>query len=132
KFKSFAFVASATEEAQTALARLQSTYGVHDPDEADVVVALGGDGFMLETLHRYLGKFKPIFGMNCGTVGFLMNRYDENDLPARLAAAHRERLHPLVMNAKTVSGETQRAHAINDVSLLRETRQAAKIGIRVD
>ena len=132
KLKSFAFVASPAEEAQTALARLQSLYGTHNPDETDIVVALGGDGFMLETLHRYLGSFKPIFGMNCGTVGFLMNRYDENDLPTRLAAAHRERLHPLLMTARTVDGETHRAHAINEVSLLREKRQAAKIGIRID
>ena len=132
KFHSFAFVASPTEDAQTALGRLQSLYGANDPDEADIVVALGGDGFMLETLHRYLGHYKPIFGMNCGTVGFLMNRYDETNLPARLAAAHRERLHPLVMTARTVSGQTERAHAINEVSLLREKRQAAKIGIRVD
>src|SRR5215471_1355539 len=102
KAKSFAFVASPTEEAQTALARLQSIYGASDPDEADVVVALGGDGFMLETLHRYLGRYKPIFGMNCGTVGFLMNRYDENELPTRLMAAHRERVHPLLMTARTV------------------------------
>jgi len=132
KFHSFAFVASPTEDAQTALGRLQSLYGANDPDEADIVVALGGDGFMLETLHRYLGHYKPIFGMNCGTVGFLMNRYDETNLPARLAAAHRERVHPLVMTARTVSGQTERAHAINEVSLLREKRQAAKIGIRVD
>jgi NAD+ kinase len=132
KTKTFAFTAAATDEAQSALGRLQAAYGTRDPGEADIVVALGGDGFMLETLHRYLGRYKPIFGMNCGTVGFLMNRYDEADLPARLAAAHRERLHPLLMIAKTVTGESHRAHAINEVSLLRETRQAAKIGIRVD
>ena len=132
KAKSFAFVAAATDEAQTALGRLQKAYGEHDPDKADIVVALGGDGFMLETLHRFTDRAVPIFGMNCGTVGFLMNRYNEEGLPERLASAHKERLHPLLMVAKTMGGKTVRAHAINEVSLLRQTRQAAKIGIRVD
>jgi NAD+ kinase len=132
KAKSFAFVAAATEEAQTALGRLQKAYGPHDPDKADIVVALGGDGFMLETLHRFIDRAVPIFGMNCGTIGFLMNRYNEEGLPERLASAHKERLHPLLMVAKTMGGKTVRAHAINEVSLLRQTRQAAKIGIRVD
>jgi NAD+ kinase len=132
KAKSFAFVAAATEEAQAALIRLQKTYGKHDPEQADIVVALGGDGFMLETLHRFIERAVPIFGMNCGTVGFLMNRYDEHDLGERLMGAHREKLHPLLMVAKTVKGKTERAHAINEVSLLRQTRQATKIGIRVD
>jgi len=132
KPKQFAFVAAATDEAQDALQRLQKTYGAVDPENADIVVALGGDGFMLETLHRFMRQEMPIFGMNCGTVGFLMNRYDESDLPERLASAHKERLHPLLMVAKTAQGKTARAHAINEVSLLRETRQAAKIGIRVD
>ncbi|MGH6930669.1 MAG: NAD kinase [Dongiaceae bacterium] len=132
KPKRFAFVAAATEEAQAALRRLQKAYGTEDPEDADIVVALGGDGFMLETLHRFMSRGVPIFGMNCGTVGFLMNRYDEVELPERLANAHKERLHPLLMVAKTVQGKTLRAHAINEVSLLRETRQAAKIGIRVD
>lgn len=132
KPKRFAFVAAATEEAQEALRRLQQAYGTGDPEDADIVVALGGDGFMLETLHRFMSRGVPIFGMNCGTVGFLMNRYDEADLSARLTNAHKERLHPLLMIAKTVQGKTVRAHAINEVSLLRETRQTAKIGIRVD
>lgn len=132
KAKSFAFVAAATDEAQTALGRLQKAYGERDPDKADIVVALGGDGFMLETLHRFTDRAVPIFGMNCGTVGFLMNRYNEEGLPERLASAHKERLHPLLMVAKTMGGKTVRAHAINEVSLLRQTRQAAKIGIRVD
>jgi len=132
KAKSFAFVAAATDEARTALGRLQKAYGEHDPDEADIVVALGGDGFMLETLHRFMPRGVPIFGMNCGTVGFLMNRYNEDDLGERLANAHKERLHPLLMVAKTVEGKTVRAHAINEVSLTRQTRQASKIGIRVD
>jgi NAD+ kinase len=132
KSKRFAFVAAATDEAREAQRHLQRAYGTGDPENADIVVALGGDGFMLETLHRFMSREVPIFGMNCGTVGFLMNRYDEKDLPERLANAHKEQLHPLLMVAKTVRGKTVRAHAINEVSLLRETRQAAKIGIRVD
>lgn len=130
--KRFAFVAAATDDAQSALRRLQAAYRTGDPEKAEIVVALGGDGFMLETLHRFMARGVPIFGMNCGTVGFLMNRYDEKGLPERLARAHDEHLHPLLMVAKTVAGKTVRAHAINEVSLLRETRQAAKIGIRVD
>ena len=130
--KSFAFVAAPTDDAQQAIGRLQQTYGNHDPERAEIVVALGGDGFMLETLHRFMDRGVPIFGMNCGTVGFLMNRYDEQGLPARLAKAHKERLHPLLMIARTVTGKAVRAHAINEVALLRQTRQAAKIGIRVD
>ena len=95
------------------------------------MVALGGDGFMLETLHRFLDDGLPIFGMNCGTVGFLMNRYAEAGLPARIDAAQIVRLHPLLMIART-GRRVRRAHAINEVSLLRQTRQAAKIGIRID
>jgi NAD+ kinase len=132
KAKSFAFVAAATEEAQAALLRLRRIYGEHNPEQADIVVALGGDGFMLETLHRFMQRGVPIFGMNCGTVGFLMNRYNEDDLRERLANAHKERLHPLLMVTKTIEGKTVRAHAINEVSLTRQTRQASKIGIRVD
>ena len=132
KAKSFAFVAAATDEAQASLRRLRAAYGEQDPEQADIVVALGGDGFMLETLHRFMERAVPIFGMNCGTVGFLMNRYDERGLPERLAKTHKERLHPLLMVAKTAEGKTARAHAINEVSLTRQTRQAAKIGIRVD
>ena len=97
-----------------------------------MVVALGGDGFMLETLHRFLDDELPIFGMNCGTVGFLMNRYAEAGLPARIDTAHTVRLHPLLMIARTGRRRVHRAHAINEVSLLRQTRQAAKIGIRID
>jgi NAD+ kinase len=89
KAKSFALVAAATDEAQASLRRLQAAYGEQDPEQADIVVALGGDGFMLETLHRFIERAVPIFGMNCGTVGFLMNRYDERDLPERLARAHK-------------------------------------------
>ena len=130
--RTFAFVAAEADDAQAALARLRRQYGSTAPEQADVIVALGGDGFMLETLHKYLDRDVPIFGMNCGTVGFLMNRYGEAELPARLAVAQRVRLHPLAMTARTVAGREARALAINEVSLLRQTRQAAKIAIRVD
>ena len=83
----FALVASDTPEARDALERLQQRYGSTEVDQAEIVVALGGDGFMLETLHRFMSDGLPIYGMNCGTVGFLMNQYHEDDLPARLAAA---------------------------------------------
>ena len=127
-----AFVASETEEAQQALARLRARYGETDPDRADIIVALGGDGFMLETLHRYLKRAVPIYGMNCGTVGFLMNAYGEIDLPARLVRAEEVILHPLTMAAHTKSGETVEALAINEVSLLRQGRQAAKLRVSID
>ncbi len=129
---SFAFVASETDEAGDALARLRARYGGTGPEDADVIVALGGDGFVLETLHRYLHRGVPIYGMNCGTVGFLMNAYSEDDLPARLARAKQVVLHPLSMIACGAEGDTTAALAINEVSLLRQSRQAAKLRISVD
>ena len=128
----FALVASDTPEACKALARLKQLYGSTKVEDADVVVALGGDGFMLESLHRVMGRGVPIYGMNCGTVGFLMNQYHEDDLPERVAQAEQATLHPLRMAADCVDGRTSEAIAINEVSLLRESRQAAKIGIAVD
>jgi NAD+ kinase len=130
--QSIAFAAADTREAQEALGRLMARYEHVPPERADVIVALGGDGFMLETLHRYLHRGVPIYGMNCGTVGFLMNEYREDDLPQRLSQASAVSLHPLHMTAHTVKGETVEALAINEVSLLRESRQAAKIGISID
>jgi NAD+ kinase len=127
-----AFLAAENDEARRALVNLQERYGHVSEDEADVIVALGGDGMMLETLHRFIERDKAIFGMNRGTVGFLMNQYQEDQLPARIAAAQRVELHPLAMTARTLAGEMVNARAINEVSLLRETRQAAKICVRVD
>lgn len=127
-----AFTASDRPEAQDACLRLQALYGKVPEEAADVVVALGGDGFMLEVLHRHLGSGIPIYGMNRGSVGFLMNDYAEDDLPARIAVAERAAIHPLVMNATDTRGVHSRALAINEVSLLRQTRQAAKLQIRVD
>jgi NAD+ kinase len=127
-----AFLAADNEEAQRALIRLQARYAHVPSEEADVIVALGGDGMMLETLHRFIEREVPIFGMNRGTVGFLMNQYQEEQLPARLAAAQRVDLHPLAMTARTIGGEIVQAKAINEVALLRETRQTAKIAIHID
>ncbi len=127
-----ALVASDTPEATAALKRLEKRYGGTKADDADIIVALGGDGFMLESLHRVMGSGKPIYGMNCGTVGFLMNQYHEDDLPQRVAEAEQATLHPLRMTVDCVNGETSEAIAVNEVSLLRESRQAAKVGIAVD
>ncbi len=127
-----AFVAADTEEARSARAQLVALYGDHAQAAADIVVALGGDGFMLESLHRTLGRDQPIYGMNCGTVGFLMNRWREEELLERLARAEPVRLHPLAMTALTHDGKAHQDIAFNEVSLLRQSRQAAKIRITVD
>jgi NAD+ kinase len=127
-----AFLASSAEEAQEARARLVSLYGDCEPEAADVIVALGGDGLMLQTLHRFMRGPKPIYGMNRGSVGFLMNDYSEADLPARLAAARPSIVHPLIMRTVDVHGGRAVSRAINDVSLLRQSSQAAKFRISVD
>lgn len=127
-----AFVAAQSELAQEALMRLRHRYGHTPPERADIIVALGGDGFMLETLHRFIAMNKPIYGMNRGTVGFLMNVYIEDGLPERLARAQKVNLHPLRMAAVNQAGEHLEAVAINEVSMLRETRQAAKVRISID
>lgn len=127
-----AFLASDSEKAQEALKRLEAHYGRTTVEQADVIVPLGGDGFMLESFHRYMPLRKPIYGMQRGSIGFLMNEYREENLPARVAAARGYELHPLRMRAKILSNGTTEALAINEVSLLRETRQAAKIRISVD
>jgi len=127
-----AFAASDRPEAAAARERLIELYGSADPATADVIVALGGDGFMLETLHANLQRRTPVFGMNRGSVGFLMNDYTESDLPARLATAGRAVIHPLQMEAWTEAGAVQSGLAINEVSLLRQTRQSAKLRITVD
>jgi len=130
--RNFALVSSDTPEAQEAKARLEARYGTASVDEADVIVALGGDGLMLESLHRFMERSVPIYGMNCGTVGFMMNQYGEDGLAERVAAAQQVTLHPLRMHADTAGGGKADALAINEVSLLRESRQAAKIGISID
>lgn len=127
-----AFVASDAELAQESLARLKARYASKSVEEADVIIALGGDGFMLQTLHANMERDIPIYGMNRGTVGFLMNDYAEDGLLERIAAAELTTLHPLRMQAHTSSGETVRLHAINEVSMLRQTRHAARLRIYVD
>ncbi len=126
------FTAAHSQGAAEARGRLVARYGDAPAKEADAIVALGGDGLMLETLHRVLGTTMPVYGMNCGSVGFLMNEYNEDDLPGRVARAHPAVLHPLRMHAVTASGVVEEAMALNEVSLLRQARQAAKIRISVD
>jgi len=127
-----AFVASNAPVAQTARAALIGRYGNVLPEEADVIVALGGDGFMLHTLHDTQTLSAPVYGMNRGTVGFLMNTYSESDLIERLAAAEEETLNPLAMRATCVDVSVHQALAINEVSLLRAGPQAAKLRIKID
>ena len=127
-----AFVASPAPDAQDTLQRLRKRYGETAPEKADVIVALGGDGLMLQAMHEYLKRGVPFYGMHLGSVGFLMNDYNENGLPERIAKAEPARIHPLRMRASVRGGGTAEALAINEVSLLRETRQAAKLKITVD
>jgi NAD+ kinase len=127
-----AFVASPMTEAQEAHARLTKRYGNTAADDADVIVALGGDGLMLQTLHRFMTSGKPIYGMHRGTVGFLMNDFHEENLPARLAAAETTLIHPLLMSAVDANGQRHEAHAINEVSVFRQTYQAARLRILID
>ncbi|MBW8815613.1 MAG: NAD kinase [Caulobacterales bacterium] len=126
------FMASNRPEAQEGRDKLVARYGDAGLDNAQVVVALGGDGFMLETVHELMGHDKPIYGMNRGSVGFLMNEYSEDDLLGRINAAEQAVIHPLRMQAVDVNGQTHEALAFNEVSLLRTTRQAAKLRISVD
>jgi len=132
RYDRIAFVASASAEAQTALKQLTGLYGNYDPATADVVVALGGDGLMLQTLHQQMRTGKPIYGMHRGTVGFLMNEFSTHDLHARLAAAKESVIHPLLMRATDVHGVVHVHHAINEVALFRQTHQAARLRILID
>ncbi len=132
KFKTIAIAAGGGDEAQKALASLGGRYQTVAPADADIVVALGGDGFMLESLHRHMERQKPIYGMNRGSIGFLMNAYSEDGLLERLAAAEPVEVHPLRMTAMDTAGNEHKALAINEVSLLRQTRLAAKLRIEID
>lgn len=125
------FVATAVPEAQSALASLRQQYDDAGPEDADVIIALGGDGFMLQTLHAFLGQGKPIYGMNLGSVGFLMNEYSEERLRERLNSAERAEIFPLRMRAMSAVSFVD-GLAFNEVSLLRQTRQATKLRILVD
>lgn len=126
------FTASKAPAAQSALARLTARYGQTDLRRASVVVALGGDGFMLETLHAQSGRDLPVYGMNCGTIGFLMNAYIDDGLPERLQLAEEALLNPLSMQAENVRGKVTNALAVNEVSLLRQGPQAARLRVSID
>jgi len=132
KYERIAFVASPAPEARTALARLVKRYGNVSPSRADVVVALGGDGLMLRTLRKAMKADKPIYGMHRGTVGFLMNDFQEARLRERLADAQITVIHPLVMRARDIKGKLHEHYAINEVSLFRQTYQVARLAISVD
>ena len=130
--RKIAFVASETPISQQAKQELVAKYGDVAAGKADVIVALGGDGFMLQTLHETQEQDAPVYGMNCGTVGFLMNEYAPDDLVERLIASEEEVINPLAMRAEGVDGSIHKALAINEVSLLRAGPQAAKLQISVD
>ncbi len=130
--KTLAFVSSGTAEAVDAAAELGGAYGKASFEDADVIVALGGDGFLLKTLRETMGTGKQVYGMNRGTVGFLMNEFRVEDLTERIAAAHAETIRPLDMETTTADGTKARALAVNEVSLFRQSYQAAKIRITID
>ncbi len=131
-FEKIAFISADTDPADDAHRRLVDRYGHAAPEDADVIVVLGGDGTMLESMHGWFDKGLPLYGMNRGTVGFLMNEFREDALLERLTAAHQVTLHPLRMETETVSGDRDTAYCFNEVALLRETRQAAKLKIGID
>lgn len=132
RYDKIAFVASNAPDAIAARERLAREYGDAPESDANVVVALGGDGFMLQMLHRFRDTGIPIFGMHRGTIGFLMNEFQEDGLRERITAAERSVIHPLIMEAIDASGKSHRAPALNEVSLLRQSYQAAKLRIHID
>jgi NAD+ kinase len=132
RFKHIALVAGPTPEAGEAYERLEKRYGNVEPKDADVIVALGGDGLMLQTLHKFMNSGKPIYGMQRGTVGFLMNDFSIDNLIERLTAAQITIIHPLVMRARDSAGRMHEHRAINEVSLFRQSAQAAHLRILID
>ena len=126
------FLSSEKPAAREAAAALRARYGDASPEDADTLVIVGGDGYMLEALRAHHELGKPFYGINRGTVGFLMNAYEENDLPARIAIAEPAKINPLQMSATTVDGARVTAMAINEVSLFRQTRQSARVRISVN
>jgi NAD+ kinase len=131
-YERIAFVASPAPEARKAFASLTNRYGNVPLGKADVVVALGGDGLMLRTLHKLMNSDKPIYGMHRGTIGFLMNEFSEARLRERLAASQKTVIHPLAMRARDTKGRVHEHYAINEVSLFRQTYQVARLAIDVD
>ena len=132
RLQHIAFVASRTPEAREAYERLEKLYGNCEPKSADVIVALGGDGLMLQTLHKLMTSGKPIYGMHRGTVGFLMNDYSDESLHERIAAAQIAIIHPLLMRARDTQGRVHQHYAINEVSLFRQSAQAANLRLLID
>ena len=132
RFEKIGFVAASTPEARKAAEQLEKAYGNVAPAAADVIVALGGDGLMLQTLHKFMNSGKPIYGMHRGTVGFLMNEFSADDLRERLAAARDTIIHPLVMRARDAQGKVHEHRAINEVSLYRRSAQASHLRILID
>lgn len=131
-YKKFFYITSGTPESVSAAESLRNRYGESPADEADALIVLGGDGVMLQALHDHMNHERPIYGMNRGSVGFLMNEYHEEDLPKRVAAAHAETIRPLEMITESRESGTVKALAINEVSVLRQSYQAAKIRISID
>lgn len=131
-----ACLADSSPKAQAAFKELSAQYDFIDiagkRTKPDVLVALGGDGFMLQVLHKYMHRGIPVYGMNCGSVGFLLNNYAAGGLPERIAEARRAALHPLMMYTRTMDGKERQELAINEVSLFRESRQAAKLRVSID
>lgn len=132
EFRRLAFVAAEVPQARRALARLAKLYGQAPAEDADVIVALGGDGLMLQTMHRFMSSGKAIYGMNRGSVGFLMNDFNEKQLRERLRAAEPTSVHPLKMKATDHAGHVHKAMAFNEVSFLRQTHQTARLRISID
>jgi NAD+ kinase len=132
RYDQIAFVASPTPEAEKARDELVRRYGAAAPEDADVIVALGGDGLMLQTLHKFMSSGKPIYGVHRGTIGFLMNEFHVERLRERLAAAEATIIHPLVMQVIDVDNRRHEYRAINEVSMFRETYQAARLRVLVD
>ena len=132
RLKTIAFVPGATAECRSAAVELERKYGNAKPEEADVIVALGGDGLMLQTLHKFMKSGKPIYGMHRGTVGFLMNEFKLEGLSERIAGAHMTVIHPLRMRARDAKGATHEHRAINEISMFRQSAQAAHLRIMVD
>ena len=131
-YERIAFIASSTPEAKAALKRLTNRYGNVEPEQADVIVALGGDGLMLHALRQLMNSGKPIYGMHRGTVGFLMNDFREGDLKQRLSSAECTVMHPLLMRARDIHNRVHEHYALNEVSLFRQTHQAARLRILID
>jgi len=126
------FLSGRQPDAEIATERLRARYGHHECADADIIVAVGGDGFMLEVLRQQMQGGKPVYGLNRGTVGFLMNSYDEEGLVTRIENAEPAILHPLSMTAQCADGSSVTEMAINEISLYRQTRQSAKLRISVN